>query len=295
MNTARVKNLIIVLLIVVNLALGVLIINQESRYQMSGEQEEAIQSILSKNFIGVYALIPREFRPMKTLQMQLYEFDEEALVRVAMPDAPSGEITRVEVTAGRSVVQYSHEGVDLLVEPGRFVYMSQSGYATPAFLRNPAGQAEMRALCDSFISQFATPQMAFTYDNTVVYREDGYTMIEYRGTYKGQILYTNYVRCKVTADGITELRCAFSTPDGFVGAARDIYACDEALLSLLGTLKSIYGDSGKDAMIIIRKIDKVYYLEDSGAMKAVPYYRVYTDGAIEVPFFINAYNNTVLR
>ena len=296
MNTQRVKNVVILLLVVVNIALGILIIDNENKYKLSDRQEKAIRSVLTQNSIGLYTILPTEFKPKKMLLLQPYTFDESKLTALFFPDA-EGLVRTEEPTEWR--VDYVLDAVELHVEPGRFWYQNAMGFVPPDTKYLPA-QGSAQDMCDAMVKRLATSQIQFALNGLPIsYHEEGYTVYDYRGQYRGETLYTNSIKFVVTDAGITEIRCSFSTPDGFTGEARDIYSCDEALLSLLAGLKSIYGDMESE-VIVLSRIDMVYYLEDASqnsqnALKAVPCYRIYTRLSPESPFLVNAYNNNLLR
>jgi len=294
MSMQRVKNLVIILLLAVNIVLGVLILDNENRYKLTNRQDSAIRTILTQNSIGLYTLLPTDFKPKRMLLLQPYTFDESKLTALLFPGS---DVQKTDGIDGEPV--YIYGDAELHVYPsGRLVYLNPDGLI-------PTGQSksvhsDARKMCDALVSKLSTPQIKFSLDEPpIVYREDGYTVYEYRGRYKEYMLYTNYIKFRVTDAGITELSCAFTIPDSFTGEARDIYSCDEALLSLLGELKSIYGNMDSE-VIMINRVDVVYYLEGSSqrnenTLKAVPYYRIYTRMSPETPFLINAYNNNVLR
>ena len=293
MNTQRVKTLVICMLLAVNVVLGALIFDNENRYKLSNKQETAIRAILTQNGIGLYALLPADYAPKRMLLLQPYTFNEEKLTNLLFPE---GDARRTESIDGKPV--YVSGETELYMDGGRLLYVNPDGFI-------PAGQGlsshtDARKLCDAVVAELSSPQIKFTADDKpIVYREDNYTIYEYRGRYRDYTLHTNYIKFRVTNAGITELLCSFTTPDGFTGEARDMYSCDEALLSLLGELKSIYGNMESE-VIVITRVDVVYYLEESSqgsqnVLKAVPYYRIYTRMSPETPFLINAYNNNMLR
>jgi len=299
MNTQRVKNLVMILLLALNVVLGALMIDNANRYKMSDQQEKAIRSLLTQNSIGLYAILPTEFRPRKMLMLQPYTFDEGKLTALLFTAEEAAEAQRTAVPEARRV-DYALDAIELHVEPGRFWYRNPAGFVPSGSSGRPAAHNNAQSMCDEIVALLATPQIQFAMDSPpIVYAEEGYTVYDYRGRYRGETLYTNSIKFTVSDAGITELRAYFSTPDGFVGEERDIYSCDEALLSLLVGLKSIYGDMTSE-VIVLNRIDMVYYLEESSqssqnVLRAVPYYRIYTRLSPETPFLVNAYNNNLLR
>jgi len=297
MNMQRVKNVVILMLAALNLVLGGLIIDRSNRYTLSEKQRTAIHSILSQNYIGLYTTLPTDFAPRKMLSIRPYVFDEAEMQAYFFPQ--EGDVPRREEDPNGRLVGLIGETAELYLEMGRLTYLDAEGFLPRGYTDMPQTSGDVQKMVDALVEEFATAQMKFTLDNQAAYAADGYVVYEYRGTYRGQILYSSFIKCKVTEAGITELRCSFGIPEGYTGEARDIYSCDEALLSLLGELKSIYG-SMESEVIRISRIDMVYYLEESpqnnlSTLRAVPYYRIYIRTAPESPFLINAYNNNVLR
>jgi len=291
MNTLRVKNLVIIMLLVVNVVLGALILDNENRYKLSNKQETAIRTILSQNSIGLYTLLPTDYTPKRMLQLQPYTFDEEMLVQLLFQE--NAAVSKLDGTES----SYTSGDTTLYVNGGHLVYVNPDGFIPAG--QNQTPHSDARKLCDALVGTLSTSQIKFVMNEPTPVSNDGATVYEYRGRYNDWTLYSNYIKIRVTDAGITELSCYFTTPEGFTGEARDMYSCDEALLSLLGELKSIYGNMDSE-IIVITRMDVVYHLESAAqgnqnALKAVPYYRIYTRMSPETPFLINAYNNNMLR
>jgi len=292
-NMQRVKTVVIFLLVIINIALAALLVDNSSRYKLSERQKAAISTILSQNNVGLYTLVPTDFRPMRMLLLQPYAFEEEALRGLFFG---AEEPERAEEQSERRV-SLTQANAELYLEPSRLIYQNPDGYLPPGYAAMPATPGDIQRMLDSLVEKLAPKQLTLVLDKYMAYGEE--QVYEYRASYRGHVLYTSYVKCKVTAAGVTELRSSLSIPDGYTGEERDIFSCDEALLSLLGELKSIYGNMESE-VTMLTGIDMVYYLEEAAQsgqseMKAVPYYRIYTRTSPELPFLINAYNNKVLR
>ena len=82
MNRERTKNILIILLTALALALGGLIFFGEGRYTLSGAQEQAIVTLLERNDVvfNERVEILCGFRPMRGLNMTPYEFNFDSIL-----------------------------------------------------------------------------------------------------------------------------------------------------------------------------------------------------------------------
>ncbi|MCL2235053.1 MAG: hypothetical protein FWB98_01265, partial [Defluviitaleaceae bacterium] len=121
----------------------------------------------------------------------------------------------------------------------------------------------------------------------------GNYVITFFDIYRGYILHSNQLRVRVTDLGIVSAFFSrMEVVDGFVGYARPIFSPDEALLSLLNFIRTVYGIYSE---IEITNMQLVYTMGPGG--RGVPaYFFTVTKGreGWAYHYVINAYTNTIL-
>lgn len=289
MNTQRVKNMVIILLAVLNVVLFVALIIQSNTYRLTAQQEKAVRSLLSDNAITVSANITKTFKPIKALNMLPYTFDisKEA-------DSFFDDTEKTAFTEAWNKTTIASDTETLSLEENVLRFESSVGYKNEDFLKK--GYSDMTAtrnLCDEYIEKIRPNELKFEFDH--IEQDEDYSFYYYRGIYKGHIIYSNYIRLRVSALGVEVASCYYSgIPSGYNNYAREIYAPDEALFSLMKHLKNVYTDVDID----INDMEMVYYL-DSIAIdiaKAVPCYRFKVSvKGINISYLVDGYTNNVIR
>ena len=82
MEWGNAKKFVIILLVLLNLALGVLNFRQRQENTMTAAQERAIFEVLSQNSITLYTELPTVSRPMPRLLAEVPSYSKETLERL---------------------------------------------------------------------------------------------------------------------------------------------------------------------------------------------------------------------
>lgn len=289
MNTQRTKTMIIVLLSVLNAVLFILLIIQSDKYRLSGRQEKAIRDLLSDNGIGLSADIMKSFDPTRALNMLPYSIDIAKEAERFFDDTQ--KTTQTE--SWERITAESDEGILSLAE-NILRFENAAGYKTEDFLRNGYSDPDAtRRLCDDYIKKIRPDALDFEFDH--IEEDENYSFYYYRGSYKDYMIYSNYIRLRVNDSGVIVASCRYGgIPSGFNNYAREIYAPDEALFSLMKHVKNIYSDAAVD----ISNMELVYYLDEVAieASKAVPCYKFQLSvNGVDIWILVDGYTNSVVR
>ena len=300
MNMERVKTLVIVFLLLLNVVLFALNWQQTLRYQLTSEQETAITTLLLRNHIRLEQGVSmrKNFAPMPQIELAPFHCDILHLTRALFDSSEILAPLSIEDDGKiRTKVQSGQKS--LVVTGSGFAFDNPPGFGGS---KEPVIVSEATALCAGVLerlygqsSEYRDLRLVLDYVSPV--REEGYCWVEYRSDYRDYTVYSSYMRFKVGPGGIEQIRASLYLPQRFAEGEREIYSTDEALYALLQEIRNIYGGKGEE--ILIRRMDMVYYVvdapEDETAIKADPYYRMYLSNRPEQPVLINAYTNTVAR
>jgi hypothetical protein len=288
MDTRRVKNIIITLLVALNAALALLTALREGRHAVSGARADNIRKLLARGGISLDAEITRRFGPADTIEVLPYEYDIHGEAARFFSDT-SG-LREDAKWNGESLT--GGEGV-LTLEDGFLMFEAAEPYSTREFERGGSFDAAARALADRYVSVIKPEGLTFRLSRTAT-EADG-AVYDYRGWFGGAWLYSSYIKITVAEGGVIKARCFYSgVPRGFTGNPREVYAPDEALFALCKQLRAIYGG----AAVSITSMAVVYNLaEPAGeAARAVPCYlfeiRVREAGRM---YLVECYTNAVVK
>ena len=288
MEIGRIKNLLIITLLIINAVLFALILMNAGNYSLSKDREQSIRALLAKNGLGFSTemRIPSDFRPRP--QMELYTASQNVMMLVNTFFDSLSENVDKRVELNKTV--YSSQGKSLTVDVRGFAFESQNPKEKTGFVFGD--EKSMRELCELYLTQLGGAGFNLTLDN--FYGRDSYYVFEYRSVFDGKTVYSSYVRFRISENGVTQVRGMFYGLSGNGNKIRDIYPADEALLAMLYKYREQFGS----APAVIEKIDIVYRVNESStditaSTEATPYYRVYLGTREEQPFLINAYTNAV--
>ena len=301
MSMSRVKNIIILALLVVNLGLFGLLYLENRKFTLAKAQSDSIVRLLSQNEIGLYSEFISDVRPLRQLSVSRYSFSPEEIKSLFFGGA---DFTAQE--AQNNIITYSSEGKTVKADSTskRLIFDDPEGTGKIEF---SALSAEK--LCQEYVDNFN--KLGFNLKKEKSFLQEGnpeaaYYYVDYRTVYNDSVIYPSRLRFKVTSHGIIQIQAALVTVNGYKNDARKIYSNAEALFVLLYELKSTYGDA--NAGIIIREMDIVYYFnesdisnDDDSGFIASPAYRFNLSANIggektllREPILINCYTNNVL-
>lgn len=283
MEWGKAKRFVIVLLVLLNLALGILNFRQRQENTMTSAQERAIFEVLSQNGITLYTELPTVSAPMARLSAEMPSYNKETLERIFFD---SGKTT---VTVGTDRAVYRGENATLTLEGARGTWERTDRKPAKGSLTRSAAQR----MAEKFISQ--TEYFFGNYDEPVVSEnEDGFEVVFY-GTYKREKVFANYFSLLVTEDGISRIAFSYCPVQGYTGEKRDICHTDEALLAFMREWRK-----GGRKEAAISRIELGYDDMENGAaslegtVDLEPCYRIYLmeeEGAA----LVNAYTCQIVQ
>jgi len=284
MQWEKAKNLMLIFFLLANILLAALIRYETGGHVLTRERENAIWSVFDQNDINMYYSIPRNYAPMRALQVAAYDYDLNRLKSTFFP--PHAEITHSQ--SPRQDI-FTWENKRLSISNGYISFSAGLGVTG-----TPCKEAAI-AETQSFIREHY-PDFRLDIQSTRQARRGG-LRIFYRQEYQGHLIHTNFVEFLITGEGakvvIEEVDIQYNRPIGFAYMPRELVGPDEALLSFVQHIRR-----RNDQPILINHMDIVYFQPASGLREsyipiyAEPFYRVFIEGQDE-PFLINAFTNQI--
>jgi hypothetical protein len=266
MDWDRAKNIIILMLLLLNGTLGGLILWSSPPYSLTAQREQAILDVLAGSGIQWEAKLPRRFPPTQAIRLTAGWRDPEALAAALF--LPEETVTQLDLPDRSVLVQGA---ATLVVENGAFRY------------ENPNGLGRGPEACQEIIAALGLP--GFIPDGEA--EQAGALEITYRQLYKNRLIYTNHITFSLARGNILRVTGQYGHPAG-LAAPIELLPPDEAVFTFMVKLKNMYGD----APLTVNRMDLVFRQreEDGGAgeLRCAPYYRFYTSQSPE-PIFINGY------
>jgi hypothetical protein len=284
MDWGKAKNLIIIFLSVLNMLLLALVIRDRLSYYVTADQERAIRGLLSRNGISMYSEMLRDFTPKKELSMAAYNYDMSSL-----SSAFFGDRTVTQTVVYNRTIYMAGDAM-LTLQSGSLSYTNATGTGALELTRESAAAA-----CSEFIKKMGPDFTGFRLDRTKA--SDLNMRLEYRDTYKKELVYSNYIIFELNETGIIRIDLIYNKTKGYSSQPpREICPADEALFAFLQRVSETAG-AGSYAGLFINKMDMVYLQEEMGSdanavYTASPYYRIYVDD-VDEPYLVNAYLGTV--
>jgi len=287
MEWERAKTYILVFFLLLNIALGVLLVMENRRYTLTFDQERLIRTVLSQNNITMYRMPIRQFPPMRPIEVTGFDYNRETLIQIFFENPQTVE--RVDTDRdGNYIFQYDDSRLE--ISSGFIEFRSPNGFGN-AFLSLPQNEVTLhsaRQLTDMFISNHFSD---FVFDGSF---DDGDGMrIVYRHEYHGMLVHSNFIELFVSPVGITQIEMQFGEILGYTGSPRMIFSPDEALLAFTQRVRHIT----QEEPMTITRMDLVYFQEyisdQPGPYQAVPFYRIFTLCNEDMPFLINAFTNVI--
>ncbi|MCL2574226.1 MAG: hypothetical protein FWE34_06735 [Defluviitaleaceae bacterium] len=295
MNTERTKNVLIALLSVIAISLSALIFATEGRYTLSAGQEADIRAVLERDNIHLRdgMVIPRDFQPLRQMEMQRYGYELEELATRFFGD--DGFI----LDAMEMEYKYTHPNND---DGAMMVYSTWTnvvsffmpqGASNEAFalMQNERG-AEILATHFTENLLGMSPSIQH-YSTTLSYH--GIWIIDFFAVYRGFVLQNDHIRVHVSENGIEIIEYSRVKHSGFIGDARGIFPPNEALMALANHMRL---NRGAEGAITINDMRLSYFLtEEGGHSIGVPAYvfSVYMGGMMRFNAIFNAYTNELLH
>jgi len=280
----KAKSYIMVAFIILNGALGILLLMEHRRYTMTTERDRNINIVLGQNNVSLYTIPMRRFPPMRPLDVLGFYYDTEWLLSIFFDD-PSTVQSMPD--SGRE--QFRKGYSELIISSGLISFdFDIRGLGYPNEITHQITHEEAIALSSTFINKHFpnfVPDITYAWDNGIrrVYRE----------SYRGQLVYSNFIEFYITAHGIEWIDMMFGEVIGHMREPQMIFAPDEVLLTFMQHVH----ERALEEPIIITNMDMVYLQEYQSTQQgtsyaAVPTYRIFIEGS-DTPYLINAFSNLI--
>ncbi|MCL2400959.1 MAG: hypothetical protein FWC91_14615 [Defluviitaleaceae bacterium] len=286
MQWDRAKNFMLIFFGLVNILLAALIHYETNEHILSRERENAIHAVFAQNNISMRYPIPRQFAPMRALQVASYNYDIDRLLYIFFP--PHAEI---KITTDSNRYEFTWEDLRLVISMATGYIAFDSGQS----LEGMPNKNAAIALTQTFIQEHY-PGFRLDIQSTRIVRQG--LRIFYRQEYQGNLIDINFVEFLVIGEGndlsIAQVDIQYNAPLGFAYMPQELVGPDEALLTFVQHMRR-----HNDMSVVITHMDIAYFPPPSG-LRAIyipytpiylePFYRIFIEGR-EEPFRINAYTN----
>lgn len=281
MNWNKIINIFIILFLVINI--GIYYVSDqlnEQKYTLSEEREDQLRDILYKKGFALYTHLPTYF-PMKKIVIQPANVDKDRIAEVIFRNEP------YTTTFGSDSDKYESDNQTILFLKGNQKGIISYTGSNEQYMPKKFTKEEVEKVGRWFAEDItlSIPELELTFSKAY----EHYYVLEFNEKYKNQILFCNYIRMKVSENGVEEARVLRYVPSEFVGKKEKIFPTDEALYNFVESVNLSDGE-----LYSIKNIDLGYdlginSLEENGSAEAIPYYRIKLHN--EFVYFVNAYTN----
>lgn len=288
MESERIKTYIIVFFVLLNLALGGLLVMENRRNWVTTQEAERILTILANNNITLDALPMRHFPPMRPMYITGFYYQVDALVEMFFPNPT---VVRQEERFGGYFFQ-DHDS-SLSISGGFVFFESENGFRSRQLAVQSPELANVNAMqtIDNFIASYFP---TFVQDSSMVLGDGEATRIIYRQEYRGHLIHSNFIEFILTPVGIVQIEMQFGEVVGFTGTPTNIFSVDEALLIFAQRVHHITQVTPKTIVHIDLAYFQEYFSEQNTPYQGAPFYRIFTYCSGDRPFLINAFTNIII-
>ena len=286
MEWEKAKNIVILLLVILNIGLFGLKITEKNQYRMSVREQEAAAEVLAARGMTLSCDWVLEHAPMRELAVTIPAMDiNDWRDRLFAED----ETVTLQVDFDRSFLH--SESQILMLANNQLSLMSEGNGAVEPFTQENA-----QAVAEAFL-QMASPQEG-NLSLGDVEAGDGYYIFTYYNMYKGYALYSCFRKITVTPAGVTAYFATYYNTQGFTSEKKSICSAAEALLTLCYELEAQEENAG--GPYVVEEISLGYDFMDEQTVEAgntltmVPCYFVRVSG-FDDPFIIQAYTNQLIH
>ncbi len=286
MNWDKAKNIVILLLILLNVSLlGLNRYYSNERYALSRERENAIYEVLADNGIGIYTNLVDSFWPMRRLSVQITTLETDTLRKMFFED---GDEVKVTIEFNKTILRSGTK--TLTIENNLIVYEDAAQAPEMQEIDRDTALSQSNAFLNGLGEEYA----AFQLDNTKKTGE-GY-LFEYFSQYKGNKVFSIYSKISVDGAGVRRAEISYFKTESFTGQREEICSTDEAVLTFLKEIRR----EGRKGSVFIDSMELGYGLQEETEVaegkhiRLVPCYRIHIIGR-EAPYMINAYTNEIIK
>jgi len=286
MNTERIKNVMIVLLLIIAFVFGGLILADEMQMRLSAAEEEAIIGLLAANNIIFMGDFQRIARPMQRLEMEIIDYDLSEIAHrffgESLPELYIADNQMIFETDERAMVRFNHGGF--------IVLELYTGYTNEEFAAAPGGAAAEQLAREFIESIFGSPFELELFNTALNSRSDW--IFNFISRYRGHIIHNNHIRVQVSESlGVVGVQYSQVEIGQFIGETQPIIAADEAMLALLNHLRG----SGVQGQIMLVDKHIVYFLDFASGIGIPAYvFGVVLDNNLRFEYYFNAFTGGFL-
>ena len=283
-----VKNLLLVLLILLNAVLGFFNYQQYQQNILTSSQEKAIYEVLSQNHIILYTDLLTKFSPMRKIALRAPSYSRDDIKQQFF----AGEDTTVTVEFDKTIIKSQDKILTMQENKGTIVFTNGTRQSKKTTLE----EAKKEAV--TFVNALQKSTEKFEIGN-IRQTEDGYEFIFFQ-KYKGMWIFSNYYKVHTGQSGISSVELTYFEVEGFTGEKKDICFSDEALLTFLMEIEKEREQTGNYETITVQKMELGYDFQEmeeltaDNVAKLVPCYYIYVLGK-QQPYRINAYTNEMIK
>ncbi len=276
----KAKKIILFALVVLNAVLFFMNRYYNSNYRLSQSEENAVYDILSRDGVGMYTDLIKEYKPMRQLDVTVTSPEADELRQMFFDD---GDKVETEIELDR--IEMRSYSAELVAEDSKLNYSCPTGTGE----LKGVGKDAAKKLSESFIKKLGDSYTNYVLDR-IIYKNGGY-QLEYYEHYKGYKVFCNYCIFFVDDNGIKTIEAENYTINGFVEMNREICASSEAVLTYIGSNadKSIKGTFIED-MELGYDLKESETVVDGSKIRLVPCYYIHLLNDDE-PFIVYAYGN----
>ncbi len=283
MEWEKAKNIVMVLLLILNISLCGLQLAQNSRNELSETEQQAAEQVLSERGMTLACDWLTDYAPLRELAVTIPAMEPEAWRERVFA---AGDTVTMQVDFDRSFLR-SETATLMLADNQISLLLAGSGPVEPFTEENARRAAE------SFLQGLASGEGTL-YLGRVEAGVERYELTYYK-MYKGYPLFDCSRTVTVTPRGVTYCTAAYYESQGFLGERQAICTAAEALMTLCYGLEA----AGETGPYVVEEISLGYALleerqvETGNTLTMTPCYLVRLQGR-ESPYLIQAYTNTLL-
>ncbi|WP_105617323.1 hypothetical protein [Vallitalea okinawensis] len=293
MEWIKIKKYLIAIFLFINLFLfGFNYLIERNRYTLSSNDNNLLKEVVSDNGMPIYTKYPNDFYPMSQLMMQEYHFNEKEIAdqvftaESKVSNYDNGKTTYTNINNEVEKLIFDQQRINYVNEDGKFDINDKNNIRDEAI-----------TLAKKFASLLTNDEYDFVYLAYDMKKENEIYEVTLCEEYKGNKIFSNYLKVIVTKEGIIEAEYEHYAPTGYLGSEREIYPVDEVLYNVLYYIEENY----ENANFALEDIDKGYYTNNiiiDYEATANPSYRIplmnLNTGQSQI-IFVDAYTNEITK
>lgn len=279
MDWARVKSILIIVFLIVNIFLVMKIIDKSNRKELRSDEIQSVTQLLNNNNIVMQVQIPTQIFYMPRIRVNNETAEEGALAdRLLGP----GQWTNKSSQQGSGF--YLSNGREMTIKPdGTVIYkIKESGEVSKEQISQEWARSRLNSLLEKYVS------LQSYHFESISKTEDGYE-ITMKNVYKETEIFNNRIKAKISNSGEITISQGLVSFAGFAGKPRKVAATD-AMVELIRYVNI-------NEKTVVRSISIGYYADfnKNGEIirygEADPAWKVETDKGT---FIFDGYNGTML-